>query len=67
MNVVTDVFYDCARRRWVVEYDERQDRRSHFVDRDRAFSHAVANGWEPGPDWVSGAGVYSGADVDDTL
>lgn len=66
-GVVTNVFYDASRRSWCVEYDERPDRQSHFgKDRVRAFNHATANGWEPPPGWVSGAGVYDQADIDDT-
>lgn len=65
-NTVTGVFYDQGRRCWVVEYDERPDRQSHFRDQVRAFGHAAANGWEPPPGWVSGAGVYDQADIDDS-
>lgn len=66
MSAVTDIFYDSTRRKWVVEYDERPDRQAHFPDRSRAFAHAAANGWAPPPGWVSGAGLYEPADIDDT-
>jgi hypothetical protein len=65
--VVTGVFYDPDRRGWVVEYDNRPDRQSHFgADKVRAIGHAVANGWEPPTGWTSGAGIYGPGDLDDT-
>lgn len=68
MPVVTNVFFDASRHSWVVEYDERPDRQSHFgKDRVRAFGHAVANGWVPPLEWVSGAGMYDATDLDDQL
>lgn len=63
---VTNVFFDNGRKAWVVEYDKRPDRQSHFADRGRALGHAQACGWTPPPGWESGAGIYGAADVDDS-
>ena len=41
----TGVFYDDSRKNWVVEYDYRPDRQSHFFSEEGAIKCATRNGW----------------------
>ena len=64
--IVTGVFYDRGRKSWVVEYDNRPDRQSHFDSKARAIGHAEQNGWTPPPGWIAGDGFFGAADIDDS-
>lgn len=64
--IVTGVFYDPGRKSWVVEYDDRPDRQSHFGSKVRAINYAEANGWTPPPGWVAGDGFHGPRDIDDS-